>query len=97
VNSAESLLAVNAPVARRVVMPSSLLAHPKDSHMYKIAAALIAATFSLGAFAQAAAPAPTAAPAAAPAATAAAPVKAKAAKKATRHAKHAKAKKAKAA
>ena len=89
---------VNGAPSCCVEPPSPLLAHLEEITMNKIAAALIAATFSLGAFAQTAAPAaPAAAPAAtAPAATAAAP--AKAAKKATKHAKHSKhAKKAKAA
>jgi len=91
---------VNAVRGCRVETPSPLLAHLQEITMNKIAAALIAATFSLGAFAQTAAPAaPATAPAAtatAPAATAAAPTKA--AKKATKHAKHSKhAKKAKTA
>ena len=90
---------VNGAPSCCVEPPSPLLAHLEEITMNKIAAALIAATFSLGAFAQTAAPAAApAAPAAAtaPATTAAAP--AKAAKKATKHAKHSKhAKKAKAA
>jgi len=76
----------------RVERASPSLAHPRNNTMNKIAAALIAATFSLGAFAQSATPAAAATPAATPAVAAAAPAKAK---KSAKHAKHAKSNKAK--
>ncbi|MDH4391891.1 MAG: hypothetical protein QE285_10780 [Aquabacterium sp.] len=88
---------VNCFTVYSVELASPSFVRSGNNTMNKIAAALIAATFSLGAVAQSAVPAAAATPAATPTVAAATPARAKKPAKHTKHAKSKKARRTKAA